>query len=118
MPKIEKINCETINTNGTSFQGDLYASYNDIVSKLGEPLTEKLCYKSDAEWIIEFEDGTVATIYNWKDGKSYCGERGMPTESITEWHIGGSIKRVEEWVNDYIHNSWPVFDEIRQEAQF
>ena len=54
-PKIEKINSETINTNGTSFQGDLYASYNDIVSKLGEPLTEKLCYKSDAEWVIEFE---------------------------------------------------------------
>ena len=91
MPKIEKINCETINTNGTCFQGDLYASYNDIVSKLGEPLTEKLCYKSDAEWVIEFEDGTVATIYNWKLGY-------IPTEEY-EWHIGGFSNDAVECVN-------------------
>jgi hypothetical protein len=93
--------------------------YSQLVSKFGEPSNSFDNYKSDAEWQIEFEDGTVATIYNWKDGFNYCGEEeGLPISSITEWHIGGRSVQAEEWINDYTHNSWPVFDEIRQEAQF
>tara|TARA_A100001011_G_scaffold396794_1_gene495834 strand:- start:2562 stop:2918 length:357 start_codon:yes stop_codon:yes gene_type:complete len=118
MPKIMKINCDTINVNGSCLQGYVNATYDELVSKLGSPGPSFDGYKSDAEWHIEFEDGSVATIYNWKDGFNYCGENGTPIENIKEWHIGGNTKSVEGWVNDLIHSSWPAFDEIRQEAQF
>ncbi len=118
MPKITRVNDPEILRNGTCFQGDLYATYDQIIDKFGPPCDSWDGYKTDAEWVIEFEGGIIATIYNWKNGKNYCGERGYAVEDITEWHIGGKTKAVEEWINDHIHNSWPVFDEIRQEAQF
>jgi hypothetical protein len=118
MPKISRVNDKNIKVSGTCFMGTLRATYSQIVSKLGSPDDSFDSYKTDAEWVIEFEDGTVATIYNWKDGKNYCGESGLDVSEITEWHIGGCRPHVETWVVDYIHNSWPVFDDIRQEAQF
>jgi hypothetical protein len=78
-----------IDVNGTSFQDTLWANYTDIVDTFGMPM-EGDNYKTDAEWEILFENGTVATIYNWKDGKNYCGEEdGLDVEDIREWHIGG-----------------------------
>ena len=118
MPKIIKVNNKSSHVNGTSYLGRFNADYDLLISKLGEPTDSFDEYKTDAEWIIEFEDGNVATIYNWKDGKNYCGEEGLPVEHIKEWHIGGRNVCVVEWIEDYIHNSWPVFDEVRQEAQY
>tara|TARA_B100000131_G_scaffold168602_1_gene162984 strand:+ start:8613 stop:8969 length:357 start_codon:yes stop_codon:yes gene_type:complete len=118
MPKIVKVNCNSIKINGTCRQGYIEASYDQLLSKFGPPSELFDNWKSDAEWSIEFEDGSVATIYNWKNGKNYCGEDGLDVEDIKEWNIGGNDRRVEEWIVDYVHHSWPVFDEIRQEAQF
>ena len=118
MPKIVRINDEDISINGTSYLREITASYHLLVEKLGEPSGSYDNYKTDAEWQIEFEGGLVATIYNWKDGKNYCGDRGLPVEEITEWHIGGYEPRVASWVEDYLYRSWPVFDDIRQDAQF
>jgi len=118
MPKVTKINDREISVNGTSYLGLLRANYDLLVLKFGSPADSYDDYKSDAEWNIEFEDGNVATIYNWKDGKNYCGESGLGVHQIKEWHIGGRNICVVEWVTDYLHNSWPIFDEIRQEAQF
>ena len=118
MPSILKINDVSINISGTSFQGDLIASYSKIVEKLGDPMSSFCGYKTDAEWCIEFDNGVVATIYNWKNGVNYLGHDGLPVEDIVEWHIGGSDSRVSAWVSDLIINSWPVFDEIRMSAQF
>ena len=117
MPKIVKINTGDIDLSGTCLMGHLDADYQLLVEKLGEPHYNGDAYKTDAEWDIEFEDGTVATIYNWKDGKNYCGDEGLPIEDISEWHVGGNYSCVEWWINDYIHNSWPAFDNIRQQAQ-
>jgi len=116
MPKIVKINSNDIDINGTCYAGTVNSSYTNIVNKLGSPTDSFDDYKSDAEWYVEFEGGIVATIYNWKNGKNYCGEDGLEIHEITEWHIGGSHMAVE-WVDDYLNNSWPVFDDIRQEAQ-
>ena len=118
MPRISKVNDDSINISGTSYTGEVTAKYSLLVEKLGEPLAESFDnYKTDAEWHIEFEDGTVTTVYNWKDGKNYCGDEGLDVEDITEWHIGGSRVGLD-WIEDYLFNAWPVFDEIRQEAQF
>jgi hypothetical protein len=41
--------------------------------------------KVTTEWLIEFEDGVIATIYDWK---RY--EEGSPAlNEVYEWHIGG-----------------------------
>ncbi|MAG28130.1 hypothetical protein CMI47_21610 [Candidatus Pacearchaeota archaeon] len=117
MPKISRINKKDIDVNGTCYMGSISASYSMLVEKFGHPNTgwDPL---TDVEWHIEFEDGSVATIYNWKDGFNYCGEDGSPVEDIKHWHIGGHSPAIESWINDYVLNAWPVFDEVRQEAQY
>ena len=94
--KTKKINYQThndviIKISGTSFLGDIGLDYYDIVSRLGRP-QDGDGYKVDAEWNIEFDDGTVATLYNWKNGRNYCGEDGLDLHQIDEWHIGGFEK--------------------------
>lgn len=82
---------DLINSNMTCLRGCITATYAQLVGTFGEPLKEGFDdYKSDAEWLVQFDDGTVATIYNWKNGINYGGsEEGIPTEQITDWHIGG-----------------------------
>lgn len=113
MPKIVSIN--DADPSGTSLQGYLYSSYKNIVKVYGLPLEGD--YKTDAEWIIKWEDGLIGTIYNWKNGKNYLGEDGLEVEDITEWNIGGVKKIVEARINNQIKNSWPIFDDIRMEAE-
>lgn len=92
--------------NGTCLQGYINTSYRDLVECFGEPHCDGDGYKVDAEWMLRFEDGTVATIYNWKNGRNYCDEDGMDVEDITDWHIGGNnpkaVTRVEDAVNEYL----------------
>ena len=82
---------DTFDIGGTSLQGAVTATYNELTSLFGKP-TDGDGYKVDAEWIVRFDDGTVATIYNWKNGVNYCGKDGTPVEQITEWHVGGASK--------------------------
>ncbi len=83
-PAVEEEAC-----NGTCLQGEITADYNELVMAFGEP-TAGDEYKVDAEWCIKFANGTIATVYNWKNGINYCGpSEGTPTEQITHWHIGG-----------------------------
>ena len=42
--------------------------------------------KTDWQWIIRAEDGTVATVYNWKNGPN---SGGFKADCIAEWNIGG-----------------------------
>jgi hypothetical protein len=92
-----------ININGTCFQGYITCTYEKLVQLFGEP-TKGDEYKVDAEWIIRFpcppdevsdqdNDGIVCTIYNWKNGKAYCGEEGEEVVNIAEWHVGGHSKK-------------------------
>jgi hypothetical protein len=81
---------ENVSVGGTSLQGYLEVNYSDLCEVFGMPNPENCDnYKTDAEWNIQFSDGTIATIYNYKDGKNYCGEDGLDVEDIKEWHVGG-----------------------------
>ena len=59
--------------NGTHLQGNVGATYQELVEVFGEPIrydsdgTTHMNNKTDAEWRISFEDGTKATIYNYKN---------------------------------------------------
>lgn len=66
--------------NGTSLQGYMTAYYHDLVERFGQPQAGG--DKTTVEWILEFEDGSVATIYDWKE---YATPEGR-----YDWHIGGS----------------------------
>ena len=78
---------QSIDINGTSLQGQITANYDDLVRAFGAPLAGD-DYKTDAEWAVQV-NGTVATVYNWKNGPAYGGPDGTPVARITRWNIGG-----------------------------
>lgn len=95
-------NDKDINCCGTHYQGNLTADYAKLKKLFGQP-SDGDGYKVDAEWDVEFSDGTVATIYNWKDGKNYCGSHGTPKTKITDWHIGGMSKKAVELIQAVVY---------------
>jgi major membrane immunogen (membrane-anchored lipoprotein) len=96
------------NIDMSSLQGYIETSYADLVGCFGLHDDDYDDYKSDANWTITFADGVVATIYNWKNGKNYCGEEGLELADITHWHIGGyrgtgAVERVKEVMSAYLN---------------
>ena len=89
----ETHNDSELDCNGTCLQGYADATYDALVAAFGEPTTGDE-YKVDWEWVVRFDDGTVATVYNWKNGPNYCGPvAGKKATQITDWHIGGNDPR-------------------------
>lgn len=86
------INKDLMAAMGTSFMGYFTATYNEVVAKFGEPIQGD-GDKVTVEWIVVFEDDTVATIYDWKSESPAC----TPDEPY-EWHIGGHKKKAEEYI--------------------
>jgi hypothetical protein len=103
-----KVNGKKVyHSTGTGGLGSIYQSYDGWVKLFGEPFTGKDTdeYKTDAEWMIRLEEKNsweVVTIYNYKDGKNYCGATGMDVEDITDWHIGGHTNAAKHLLEDYI----------------
>ena len=74
----------------TSLITYIECSYAELVSTFGQPTYPNGDgYKVDAEWVLDTPDFGRVTIYNYKDGKNYCGEDGLATEDIRDWHVGG-----------------------------
>lgn len=90
----------------SSFQGEINCSYDTLVKVFGKQNVNNDGYKTDAEWELLFDDGTHATIYNWKNGTNYLGEDGDIIEDINTWHIGGQSKQavdcVKQAIDDYL----------------
>ena len=83
-----------IPTCGTHLQGEIVVTYTKLIETFGEAKGGSDDYKTDAEWNIQFDNGDVATIYNWKNGKAYLGCEGLDLECIDMWHVGGLTKDV------------------------
>ena len=84
--------------NGTSLQGFVETTYEELVDIFGEPsltYTPEELEKTQAEWWLLFSDGTIATIYDWKRYNS-------PVEGCTEWNIGGMDNDAEFQVKQRI----------------
>ena len=85
---------KTENVYGTSLQGYIKASYEQLLNAFGAPhegMSDN--YKTDVEWAFEFADGTIATLYNWKNGKNYLGDEGSELNDIYEWNVGGKSEK-------------------------
>lgn len=76
---------------GTSLQGSMLLPYEKIVEKLGKPTSKGDNYKVSAKWEIITPYG-MATIYDYKTSKKYCGKEGVSAKENTDWHIGGHNK--------------------------
>ena len=84
------------NANMTSLKGEFVITFAELVEIFGRPdhgpnadLDKVTC-----EWALTFEDGTVATIYDWKTNRTPMGEY--------EWHIGGHSEAAVDHVVDTI----------------
>jgi len=64
---------------GTCLRGYVYATYDQLVEMFGQPRDD--IDKSSAHWAIRFDDGEVASIYDWKTQ--------VVPENMYRWHIGG-----------------------------
>jgi hypothetical protein len=83
------------NPNGTGLKGYITTYYHELVEKFGEP--EKGGDKTTVEWCLEFDDGTVATIYDWKMYDTPMGEY--------DWHIGGKSQEA-------VYRVYEVMEEV------
>ena len=75
--------------NGTSFHDvTIRTSINELTKLLGEPSMEDNSGedKVNVEWEVITEDGTVGTIYDWKEYRRLDGD------TVVEFHIGGHTK--------------------------
>ena len=61
---------------------------DDLRNVLGQPKFESNDGqdKCNFDWIMETEDGTVFTVYDWKE------YRALQEGEIVEWHIGGKSR--------------------------
>jgi hypothetical protein len=86
---------------GSSLKGYLPrgTTYAALVALFGPPVFEGDGDKVLAEWVLRFEDGLIATVYDYKN-------YGVPVESVIDWHIGGfepsTVHRVTEVLREGI----------------
>ena len=87
-------NSSDISADGTHLQGYVHTTYDRLVEVFGQPTYTEPGDKTTAEWILQFGNGTVATIYDYKE---YTTPAGM-----YNWHIGGHDARAPYYVNELI----------------
>ena len=88
------------NVNMTGLRGEFPITFAELVEIFGAPDVGPNADldKTSCEWALQFEDGTVATIYDWK-----CG-RWTPMGEY-EWHIGGhDAEAYTHVVDEIIHH--------------
>ncbi len=79
-----------------TFLGMVNASYKELVEVFGQPKAGD-GYKTEAEWQVELIPGHFATIYNYKNSRSYDSKN--PTiKRVREWSVNGTDSDAIEWV--------------------
>lgn len=109
--------------NGTHGLGTIETTRGALVKAFGEPQYEELSGdKTTVEWDIEFEDGTIATVYDYKreDGGYYDG-KGVLLDDFTEYDfsIGGNDPKAVELVKEALSKvpDMPKITSRRKEVQ-
>lgn len=91
-------------TFGSSYKGEIQYNFWHLVNKLGSPVIGSGDNKITACWNLLFNDGTVATIYNYKDGVNYNKSNGVALDNITNWHVGGHSDKALTLVKELLFN--------------
>lgn len=93
---------------GGHLVGYFNATRREIESIFGAPTytDNSESEKVTVEWVVKFEDGTYATIYDWK---RY--EEGTPKmDEVYEWHIGGNDLNSARLVSEAMWREVTDFD--------
>lgn len=92
---------------GTWLQGEIETTYQKLYETFGEQSSNGDDFKVSCEWVIVFDCGTVATIYDWKRNPKYW-EDGEHFTNVEDWHIGGKTVRAVELVQEVLdaEGSW------------
>jgi hypothetical protein len=86
------------NINGTSLKGYVVTTFDELVEVFGAPDDGPDDFEADKVtccWRLQFEDGTIATIYDWK-------ERSTPYYRY-DWHIGGKCNQAVDLVHSALN---------------
>lgn len=83
---------------GSSLQGYIEASYEELVSTFGEP-EKKEDDKVNNLWVVNFE-GVIATIYDYKED--------LETGKVERWHVGGYVAGVSDLVRQALDENGTV----------
>lgn len=71
---------------GTGYQGTVKATYDALRHAFGDPhMVGSPDGKTNAEWCWFFDEGVVATVYDYKESR--------PPQDVTIWHVGGTSPR-------------------------
>ena len=96
---------------GTSKQGTVKATFDELVSVFGEPEIMPYEYKLNHLWVVNIE-GVIATIYDYKED--------LKTGKDEDWHIGSKQKVAERLVNQVLAENINVpadFDNLEDYEQ-
>ena len=112
----------TEETEGTWLQGSVLTTRAKLTETFGEPMQYEAS-KITLQWGVKFDDGTIATIYDWK---RY--ELGTPAEDeLMTYNIGGldlgAVRNVNDALNHKITRSLFIegrewFDKINGNSYF
>lgn len=83
--------------NGTSYQGQIEIDLDSLIQIFGPPDSgpdDRWGDKVTCEWCLQWADGMVTTIYDYKTGRTPRGRYA--------WHVGGRDRRAAERIQDYL----------------
>lgn len=103
---------------GTSLQGYIQATYEQMVKVFGEPSTLYGGHSDNSIqlcWEVQFDNGNVARVYDWKR------EEPLTADEVYAWHIGGRSISAVTHVHDafrVVHqfqtrSTWPAPGSVR-----
>ncbi len=75
----------------------IQATRADLTKAFGQPMLggDKVQY----EWNLKFEDGTICTIYDWKEPE-------FSDTAVIAWHIGNEDGTSTGRVTSLVHNAF------------
>jgi hypothetical protein len=90
-----------VNINGTSFVGQVTATYDELVACFKDDMGASFDGKTRFQFAVEFfdvgaDDYVVASLYDWKLAL-------IPREDILVWNVGGTDVRALIYVEDTLH---------------
>lgn len=89
--KFHTHNQAAVNDHLTMLQGTIQATREQMIKTFGTP-RQGPSSRVVNDWKIQFADGTVATIYDWKS-------EPFPDDEPYTWRVGGHSRRAAELVH-------------------
>lgn len=89
------VNSNSTSVNGTCYKGYVLTTYDILAKILGAPKEGSADGKTTCEWRIEFECGTVATIYDWKTSQT--------PKTLYKWHVGAKNHAALDYLEEILN---------------